>query len=133
MCSCTLKGEDLLCAPPHLVEEDFHLRARAQGIAINPGAPLDFKAVMPAGQVTRVDSFEWNYDHQLRSQGAAQPTSGRPLWDIHQNVLGSVPEHSFAPTLLPGSVLWSSTAQRPMIAEEHALLQGVVFSRCTQT
>lgn len=143
----TMVGEDLYCSSGEVIERDFMERSMALGgtgafksnltrlpacdsdLAWLPaGAEVDFKSVLPAGQLPRLDAYEWNYSAQHAGRGEAEPQVGRPVWDLHQNCLKSAREDSDVPTVLPGSTLYSSLLGRPATAEEHLFFQGLIFT-----
>ena len=133
-------GEDLYCSSGEVIERDFMERSMASSRCCNltrcdsdlarlpAGAEVDFKSVLPAGQLPRLDAYEWNYSAQHAGRGEAEPQVGRPVWDLHQNCLTSAREDSDVPTVLPGSTLYSSLLGRPATAEEHLFFQGLIFT-----
>ena len=142
--SVAMTGEDMFCAPLEAIEQDFkERRAAGDAHAAAPGQRLtagdapasssqvpmfNFKSVLPAGQMPRIDAFEWNFAAQHAERGEAQPVGGRPVWDLHQNCLKDAREDCYIPTVLPGSTLYSSTHRRPATFEEHLLFQGLAFA-----
>ena len=141
VCSSTLAGEDLFCAPAEHIEADYLARAKALGIALHEACSqwrtasdglqpvMDFDMVMPASYLPRRDKYEQMYSAHFAAQGLAEPTTGRPIWDLGQNAIRGVPKSKYSPTMLPRSTLWSSSLKRPATCEEHALHQGIVFGR----
>ena len=138
VCSSTLVGEDLFCAPLEHIETDY--LARAQGIGheacslrltASDGLQqvMDFDMVMPASFLPRRDKYEQNYSAHFAAQGLAEPTTGRPIWDLGQNAIRGVSKSKYSPTMLPRSTLWSSSLKRPATVEEHFLHQGIVLGR----
>ena len=105
VCSSTLVGEDLFCAPLEHIEADYLARAKALGITLHwpcsqrlaasdggdgkggPGYPMDFDMVMPASYLPRRDKYEQMYSAHFTAQGLAEPTTGRPIWDLGQNAI----------------------------------------------
>ena len=141
VCSSTLAGEDLFCAPAEHIEADYLARAKALGIALHEACSqrrtasdglqpvMDFDMVMPASYLPRRDKYEQMYSAHFTAQGLAEPTTGRPIWDLGQNAIRGVSKSKYSPTMLPRSTLWSSSLKRPATCEEHALHQGIVFGR----
>ena len=135
VCSSTLVGEDLFCAPLEHIEADYLARAKALGIPDGGdgkggrGYPMDFDMVMPASYLPRRDKYEQNYSAHFAAQGLAEPTTGRPIWDLGQNATRGVSKSKYSPTMLPKSTLWSSLLKRPATCEEHALHQGIVLGK----
>ena len=135
VCSSTLVGEDLFCAPLEHIEADYLARAKALGIPDGGdgkggrGYPMDFDMVMPASHLPRRDKYEQMYSAHFTAQGLAEPTTGRPFWDFGQNAIRGVSKSKYSPTMLPKSTLWSSLLKRPATCEEHALHQGIVLGR----
>ena len=135
VCSSTLVGEDLFCAPLEHIEADYLARAKALGIPDGGdgkggrGYPMDFDMVMPASHLPRRDKYEQMYSAHFTAQGLAEPTTGRPIWDLGQNAIRGVSKSKYSPTMLPKSILWSSLLKRPATCEEHALHQGIVLGR----
>ena len=135
VCSSTLVGEDLFCAPLERIEADYLARAKALGIPGGGdgkggrGYPMDFDMVMPASHLPRRDKYEQMYSAHFTAQGLAEPTTGRPIWDLTQNTIRGVSKSKYSPTMLPKSILWSSLLKRPATCEEHALHQGIVLGR----
>ena len=135
VCSSTLVGEDLFCAPLEHIEADYLARAKALGIPDGGdgkggrGYPMDFDMVMPASHLPRRDKYEQMYSAHFTAQGLAEPTTGRPIWDLGQNAIRGVSKSKYSPTMLPRSTLWSSSLKRPATVEEHFLHQGIVLGR----
>ena len=126
----SLVGEDLMIAPEYLLKKDFAARAKTQGQPpLQPGERMHFEMVMPGGEIPRIVIAERNYTTQLNRMGIPEPDRGRPVWDIHQNVLGGVRSDSYLPTVLPGCCLWSSLLKRPAEVHELMLSQGIVSTR----
>ena len=90
---------------------------------------MDFDMVMPASYLPRRDKYEQMYSAHFTAQGLAEPTTGRPIWDLGQNAIRGVSKSKYSPTMLPKSTLWSSLLKRPATSEEHALHQGIVLGR----
>ena len=130
VCSSALVGEDLFCAPLEHIETDYLARAKALSIPDGgdgkggPGYPMDFASYLP-----RRDKYEQMYSAHFTAQGLAEPTTGRPIWDLGQNATRGVSKSKYSPTMLPKSTLWSSLLRRPATSEEHALHQGMVLGR----
>ena len=63
VCSSTLVGEDLFCAPLEHIEADYLARAKALGIPDGGdgkggrGYPMDFDMVMPASYLPKRDKY----------------------------------------------------------------------------
>ena len=141
VCSSTLVGEDLFCAPLEHIETDYLARAKALGITRHEACSqrltasdglqpvMDFDMVMPASYLPRRDKYEQMYSAHFAAQGLAEPTTGRPIWDLTQNTIRGVSKSKFSPTMLPRSTLWSSSLKRPATVEEHFLHQGIVLGR----
>ena len=141
VCSSTLAGEDLFCAPLEHIEADYHARAKALGMTLHQACSqrlaasdglqpvMDFDMVMPASYLPRRDKYEQVYSAHFTAQGFAEPTTGRPIWDLGQNAIRGVSKSKYSPTMLPKSTLWSSLLKRPATCEEHALHQGIVLGR----
>ena len=142
MCACSMVGEDMYCDSPVAIAADFEERLALQGdlskkeeysrlaagvSAVDLPPLLDFKSVLPGGQLPRIDAHEWNYAQQRAARGEEQAVHGRPVWDLHQNVLKESREDPYVPTVLPASTLFSSRKQRPATCDEHLLCQGLVF------
>jgi len=144
-CSLSMVGEDMFCSSREAIEADYAERLAASGVPASSAAPrlaaasggdsdddgapavLCFKDVLPAGQIPRIDANEWNYKVQHAARGEAEPAVGRPVWDLHQNVLKDTREDPYVPTVLPASTLYSSGLARPATSEEHMLCQGLVI------
>ena len=129
----TLVAEDLLCAPQAYIVEDYAARARDGGVDVGFQPVMDFKSVMPASHMPRIDSMKQQYAAYFARRGLPEPARGRPIWDSGQNATRGVAKHSHAPTMLPRATLWSSLLERPATCEEHALLQGIVLARTDAT
>ena len=128
--TCDMVGEDLLCAPQEIIRKDFEKRSRqTRGFQPDTESVMDFMSVLPGSAIPRVDACEHNYARQLKTCGKEQPVEGRPFWDLRQNVLGSVRQSPLIGTLMPQGTIWSSTLQRPMVAEEFLLAQGNIMYR----
>ena len=126
----SLCGEDLLVATPEMLQEDYEYRAKANGNSWwKPGDAMLWKNVIPGGEIPRIYSAEYNYRVQLQAKGLLPPIFGRPIWDIHQNVQGTVRADGMFPTLMPNAELWSSLLNRPAVADEHLLCQGIVLAQ----
>ena len=121
--------------PLEHIEADYLARAKALGIPDGGdgkggrGYPMDFDMVMPASHLPRRDKYEQMYSAHFTAQGLAEPTTGRPIWDLGQNAIRGVSKSKYSPTMLPKSILWSSLLKRPATCEEHALHQGIVLGR----
>ena len=85
--------------------------------------------VMPASYLPRRAKYEQMYSAHFTAQGLAEPTTGRPIWDLGQNTIRGVSKSKYSPTMLPRSTLWSSSLKRPATVEEHFLHQGIVLGR----
>ena len=125
VCSSTLVGEDLFCAPLEHIEADYLARAKALGIPDGG----DGKGGRGYPWIPRRDKIEQMYSAHFTAQGLAEPTTGRPIWDLGQNAIRGVSKSKYSPTMLPKSILWSSLLKRPATCEEHALHQGIVLGR----
>ena len=90
---------------------------------------MNFDLVMPASHLPRRDKYEQVYSAHLAARGLAEPTAGRPIWDLGQNATRGVSKSKYSPTMLPRATLWSSLLSRPATSEEHALHQGIVLAR----
>ena len=114
------------CGTPDLIQKDLEDWAASTRAPVH--ANMDYNGVMPASNVIRRDACEWDYSAQYADRGSSEPASGRPLWDTTQHLRKRVHRHSDVPTMLPRAVLWASALRRPLVPEEHALLQGVILS-----
>jgi hypothetical protein len=145
------KGHMFWCADPEIVAQRKIESANEAMVHCTPGT--SWTELLGPGNKKRLDGFDqlseqkqWQElatrlsesssstagQHDIEAaQAEVRSATGKKIYNVRQEPgenLGHMTD--FCPTLLRSSVLWSQAALRPLLGEEHLVVQGVPAVAC---